>query len=200
VNYRPGETRACVGCHERNIDAAPLGAKLPLALMSPPDMPGPQPGEKTGARPLHYATDVQPILDKHCIRCHSGAEPEGDLDLTGTPTSHFSRSYENILDRGLIPVIGENHPKWGNIHYLPPKSLGSHASKLIAHLRKGHNDIELTDAEMVRLTTWVDSNGQFYGSYYGRRNTKYKDHPNFRPVPTFEEAIAALPPLPEEKR
>jgi len=200
VNYRPGETRACVGCHERNIDAAPLGGKLPLALMSPPDKPGPQPGEKTGARPLHYATDVQPILDKHCIRCHSGAEPEADLDLTGTPTAHFSRSYENILDRDLIPVIGENHPKWGNIHYLPPKSLGSHASKLIAHLGEGHNDIKLTTAEMVRLTTWVDSNGQFYGSYYGRRNTKYQDHPNFRPVPTFDEAIAALPPLPEEKR
>ncbi len=200
VNYRPGETRACVGCHERNIDAAPLGEKLPLALLTGPDKPGPQPGEKTGARPLHYAADVQPVLDKHCIRCHSGAEPEGDLDLTGTPTTHFSRSYENILDRDLIPVIGENHPKWGNIHYLPPKSLGSHASKLIAHLQKGHQDIKLTTEEMVRLTTWVDSNGQFYGSYYGRRNTRYKDHPNFRPVPKFEEAIAALPPLPEEKR
>jgi len=200
VNYRPGETRACVGCHERNIDAAPLGAKLPLALMSPPDKPGPQPGEQTGARPLHYATDVQPIFDKHCVSCHGGAEPKAGLDLTGTPTTHFSRSYENILARDLIPVIGENHPKWGNIHYLPPKSLGSHASKLIAHLQKGHNDIKLTTEEMVRLTTWVDSNGQFYGSYYGRRNTKYKDHPNFRPVPTFGEAIATLPPLPEDKR
>ncbi|MHC4518526.1 MAG: HzsA-related protein [Planctomycetota bacterium] len=200
VNYRPGETRACVGCHERNIDAAPLGAKPPLALATPPDKPGPQPGERTGARPLHYPTDVQPILDKHCIRCHGGARPEADLDLTGTPTTHFSRSYENILARDLVPVIGENHPKWGNIHYLPPKSLGSHASKLITHLREGHNDVKLSPEEMVRLTTWVDSNGQFYGSYYGRRNTKYKDHPNFRPAPTFDEAIATLPPLPEEKR
>lgn len=202
VNYRPGETRACVGCHERNIDAAPLGLKsnLPLALQTPPDKPGPQPGEITGTRPLHFATDVQPVFDRHCIECHSGNKPEGDLDLTGTPTEHFSRSYENILDRQLIPVIGENHPKWGNIHYLPPKSLGSHASKLITKLIEGHNGVELTRAEMIRLTTWVDSNGQFYGSYYGRRNLRYQDHPNFRPIPTFTEAIAALPPLPEDKR
>ncbi|MBE0537792.1 MAG: hypothetical protein IH624_19200, partial [Phycisphaerae bacterium] len=108
--------------------------------------------------------------------------------------------YENILDRKLIPVIGENHPKWGNIHYLPPKSLGSHASKLIAHLKKGHNEIELTQEEWIRLTTWVDSNGQYYGSYYGRRNLRYADHPNFRPKPTFAEAVSTKAPLPEDLR
>jgi len=200
VNYRPGETRACVGCHERNIDVAPPAAQLPLALTRPPDRPGPQPGESTGRRPLHYATDVQPIFDAHCIRCHGGDKPEDGLDLSGTPTTHFSRSYESLLDRNLIPTIGENHPKWGNIHYLPPKSLGSHASKLIAHLLAGHNGVELTRQEMVRLTTWVDSNGQYYGSYYGRRNLRYREHPNFRPEPTFAEAIAAVPPLPKDKR
>lgn len=200
VNYRPGETRACVGCHERNIDAAPLETQLPLALTHPPDRPGPQPGESTGRRPLHFVTDVQPIFDKHCIRCHGGAKPEDGLDLSGTPTTHFSRSYESLLDRKLIATIGENHPKWGNIHYLPPRSLGSHASKLITHLQAGHNGVELTTAERVRLSTWVDSNGQFYGSYYGRRNLRYREHPNFRPIPTFAEAIAAGPPLPEDER
>ena len=60
--------------------------------------------------------------------------------------------------------------------------------------------VRLSLPEMVRLTTWVDSNGQFYGSYYGRRNLRYRDHPNFRPEPTFAEAIAAAPPLPEDKR
>jgi len=97
-------------------------------------------------------------------------------------------------------VVGENHPKWGNVHYLPPKSLGSYASKLITHLEKGHNDVKLSLEEWVRLRTWVDSNGQYYGSYYGRRNLKYKDHPNFRPVPTIAEAMSAAPPLPEDKR
>ncbi len=115
-------------------------------------------------------------------------------------TTHFSRSYENILARRLIPVIGENHPKAGNIHYLPAKSLGSHASKLITHLKKGHQKIKLTQEEWVRLTTWVDSNGQFYGSYYGRRNLRYKDHPNFRPEPTFAQAISTRSPRKEDVR
>ncbi len=200
VNYRPGEVRSCIGCHEKNIDAPPASARMPLALLRDPDRPGPQPGETSGARPIHYPTDVQPVLDRHCVKCHSGPKPAARLDLTGAPTALFSRSYENILDRKLIAVIGENHPKWENIHYLPPKSLGSHASKLIAHLKEGHKDVELTSEEWVRLTTWVDSNGQYYGSYYGRRNLRYKDHSNFRPTPSFEEAISTKAPLPEHLR
>jgi hypothetical protein len=200
VNYMPGETRSCVGCHERNIDAAPVMARKPVALSLPADLPGPQPGEERGARVLHYPTDVQPILDRACIACHSGEDAKAGLDLTGTPTSHFSRSYENILARNLIPVIGENHPKWENVHYLPPKSLGSYASTLITHLENKPCGADLSLAEWVRLRTWVDSNAQYYGSYYGRRNIRYKDHPNFRPVPTFEEAISPLPPLPEDQR
>ena len=46
-------------------------------------MPGPQPGEKSGQRPLDYYTDVQPVLDKHCVECHSGDEPEGGMNLSG---------------------------------------------------------------------------------------------------------------------
>ena len=199
VNYRPGETRTCVGCHELPNDPPPSSFATPLALQRPPSRPGPQPGEETGARPLHYPTDVQPVLDKHCVTCHSGAQPKGGLDLTAAPTAFFCRSYENLLARRMLPIIGENHPKTGNVHYLPAKSLGSHAGKLIAHLKKGHSGVTLTQAEWVRLTTWVDSNGQYYGSYYGRRNLQHKDHPNFRPVPTLASALGTCP-LPDEKR
>jgi len=82
---------------------------------------------------------------------------------------------------------------------VPPGSLGSHASKLIAHLKKGHSNVKLSRAEWVRLITWVDSNSQYYGSYYGRRNLKHKDHPNFRPVPTLASALGTCP-LADEKR
>ncbi len=191
VNYRPGEIRSCVGCHEQTRFAPATPVKVARALRLPPVMPGPQPGEISGARPLHYPTDVQPILDRHCIRCHGGEKPEANFDLTGTPTTLFCRSYESILDRKLITVIGENHPKWENVHYLPPYSLGSHRSQLVAQLLKGHNDVELSPQEMVRLVTWVDSNGQYYGSYFGRRNIQYHNLPDFRPAPDFEIATCA---------
>jgi len=231
VNYRPGEVRSCIGCHETPDNLPKKGqSNVPMALKKAPSMPGPQPGEKTGQRPIHYATDVQPVLDKHCVNCHSGDEPKGGLVLTGEETRYFSMSYEKLIPerRGgqgrrsfdlIGPTIGENHPKTGNVHYLPPRSLGSHSSVLVAMLNPGkvklkdktladhaarlakqHEDIKLSQEEMVRITTWVDSNGQYYGSYWGRRNTQHKAHPNYRPVPTFETALSYTSPIPEEQR
>ncbi|TWU39774.1 HzsA-related protein [Novipirellula artificiosorum] len=201
VNYRPGEIRSCVGCHERaNELSLTVAAQMPLALLRAPDLPGPQPGEKTGARPLAYESDVQPVLDKHCVRCHDDQKSEGDLNLSGELTKLFSRSYENILRRDLIPIIGENHPKSGNNHYLPPYSLGTHASRLKDYLVPKHYDVNLSPAERIRVTTWIDSNGQFYGSYYGRKNLQFRDHPNFRPQLSFEQSHANTPPLSDAKR
>jgi hypothetical protein len=197
VNYRPGETRTCIGCHELPNEPPVAEAVVPLVLRRPPDKPGPQPGEKSGARPIHYATDVQPVLDQYCVRCHSGSQPRGNLDLGGEMTALFNRSYENLLARQLLPIIGETHPKTGNVDYLPPFSLGSHASRLVAVVRNGcpGNAEKLPLEALVRLTTWVDSNGQYYGSYYGRRNLKYQGLPDFRPVLTFAEAVSQTAPL-----
>jgi len=163
-------------------------------------MPGPQPGERTGARPLSYAVDVQPVWETHCVSCHGGEKTEADLDLSGKLTRLFNRSYETIMKRKLIPIIGENHPKAGNNHYLPPYSLGTYASKLWKYLDKSHYGVELTPGERVAVTTWIDSNGQYYGSYFGRKNIMYREEANFRPVLSFEQSHANTPPLSEELR
>ena len=217
VNYRPGERRSCVGCHETPNRVPPQQNGVRLALKRSPSLPGPQPGETTGARPLHYPTDVQPVWDKHCIECHSGKTPKGNLDLSGEITEWFNKSYESLMpERRKLPlhdprllgiIIGENHPKTGNVKYLPPKSLGSHTSVLVAMLSGGsvqltnpadavratslaekHKQIKLTPEELVRITTWIEANGQYYGSYYGKRLSKFTGDPDFRPVPTFQEA------------
>lgn len=214
VNYRPGERRSCTGCHETPSQAPLQQVKAPLALARAPSEPGPQPGELSGARPLHYPTDVQPVWDKYCVKCHSGSEPKGELDLSGKMTTHFNTSYESLMPgnskRGrhlLGPIIGENHPKTGNVEYLPAKSLGSHTSVLAAMLSGGkvhlnnpadaqrattlaekHKAIHLSGEELVRITTWIEANGQYYGSYYGKRNIKYRADSDFRPVPTLQQA------------
>jgi hypothetical protein len=201
VNYRPGETRSCVGCHEQAQDTPSTGKYRSVsALNRAPNMPGAQPGEKKGSRPLFYEADVQPVWDRHCVSCHGAEDAGGDLDLTGELTNLFSRSYENILERKLIPIIGENHPKSGNNHYLPPYSLGTYASELVNYIDKSHYGVELTEAERIRVTTWIDSNGQYHGSYYGRKNLKYKEHPNFRPELTFEQSHSNTPPYAEDLR
>ncbi len=228
VNYMPGETRSCVGCHEMpgGIAASAAPSASLLAMRRAPSVPGPQPGERDGRRPLDYVLDVQPVWDRHCVKCHGGAEPRGTLDLSGAPTALFNVSYESLVperrraprrDRGLLgPVIGENHPKTGNVHYLPPKSLGSHASVLVAMLARGavrladpeqeararrlaevHRDVKLAPEELLKVTNWVDTNAQFYGTYFGRKNLAHKTHPAFRPVPTFDMAISRGDPFAE---
>ncbi len=72
---------------------------------------------------------------------------------------------------------------------------GSHASKLIAVIRRGHEGVKLSRGEFTTLVTWVDANAPYYGSYFGRRNLRYKDHPNFRPVPTDMDTCGFVPCL-----
>jgi len=228
VDYIPGEVRGCVGCHEVPQSAAEGSLRIPrTATKRAPSVPGPQPGETDGRRPLDYATDVQPVWDKHCLKCHSADNPKGKLNLSGTQTALFNASYENLVperrrgnfDRQVLgPVIGENHPKTGNVAYLPAKSLGSHASVLMAMLAPGtitladpaqaerarklaevHKEIALSLAERVKISTWVDTNCQYYGSYWGRRNLQYGTHPDFRPVPTFEQARSLTDPADARK-
>ena len=231
VNYMPGETRSCVGCHETpdSVGRAMKTSRV-MALARKPSVPGPQIGETSGRRPLHYPTDVQPVLDKHCIGCHSGDKPKAGLNLSGEETALFNVSYESLVPERrngkgrrrfelLGPTIGENHPKTGNVHYMPAKSFGSHASVLVAMHSKGkvklqdkeqaahatrlaevHKKVNLAPEELLRISNWVDTNAQYYGSYWGRRNLQYKEHPNYRPVPTFDVAQSHVSPIPEEER
>jgi hypothetical protein len=181
INLQPGETRSCIGCHtERHW--APAN-QLVAALRRPASALQPQPGDATPGRPLHYITDVQPILDRHCVRCHNPDKPDGQLDLSGTLTTLFNRSYENLLSKNLVQVVRENDPKTGDAAPVPPYTLGAHASRLVQLLRQGHEDVALSREEFVRLVTWIDTNSAYYGTYFGRRHLKYREHPDFRPVP-----------------
>jgi hypothetical protein len=195
VDFRPGEVRSCVGCHEYRPKAP--GGRAPLALRDPPQRPVAQPGE-TVPRPIHYPTDVQPILDRHCTSCHSGKRLDGGLDLSGTMTEYFSRSYESLMTRPLVAYIQEFYGpqpdgQITNVEPVPPRSVGSHASRLMTILRRGHYDVKMSPDEFIRLATWIDANGPYYGTYFGRRNWVYKDHPEFRPVPTLRSAAGISP-------
>ena len=157
------------------------------------------------------------MLDRNCVECHNETRRDGGLDLSGRLTTFFSASYENLLDErrdgrrtrrapGLVPTVGENHPKTGNVRYLPARSLGSHNSLLIAMLAPdkvryagdrgrldrlvaAHRDVRLKPEELLRISNWVDTNAQYYGSYFGWRNLKYRGEPDFRPAPTWESAV-----------
>lgn len=48
---------------------------------------------------INYETHIQPIWDQHCVSCHNGAAPAGDLDLSDTRSAVMGRlvSYQELL-------------------------------------------------------------------------------------------------------
>ena len=180
INMMPGENRSCIGCHELRKKAPSMGVR-PLAIKQPAQAIVPQPGE-TGPRMVHYAADVQPVLDKHCVGCHSGSNPKGRLDLTGVPTATWNRSYENIMGKGLVSYRDCRYGRAG-FRPLPPLSYGSHLSKLVERIRKAPCKAKITQGEFVRIVTWIDANTPYYGTYRGKRDLKDKDDPDFRLSP-----------------
>jgi hypothetical protein len=226
VNYRPGEVRSCTGCHgQSKLSTTSISSTTPLALLRSPSRPQPQPcdleengGDGKAGQVIHYPTDIQPILNQKCISCHGAEEPQGGLQLTGEITQFYNTSYEALARRELGgPIISEftsfERGDQGNFNgaYLPPRQLGCAASPLIKILTESNHPKNAQDdhsrmldpMELMVLSRWVDSNYQFYGSYFGRQHPRWQkvdpnapayDPADFRRRPTFEEATSFLAP------
>ena len=220
INYMPGETRACIGCHELPGVAPPApagGLATPLALQRTPSELQPQPGDKRPEKVIDYLAQVQPVWNKHCISCHAGKTPKGNLDLTAKETTLYTVSYEALmkLNRPVqgISLAGEydsaNENKGSaDISYRDAYVSGSHTSPLVAILSNGripvrhaeantfaqrlieaHKNVKLSEAEFVNVVNWIDAFGQFYPAYWGLKNVGYKEHAFYRPRVSFEDAI-----------
>jgi len=123
----PGERLGCVGCHEPKHTAPPATA-TPAALRRPPSTITPPPHGGVHAPDFYH--DVQPVLDRHCVRCHSGPKPKGGIDLSPDYTPLFNVAYETLCARRLVNYVDIHQVS--TLVIRPPKYYGSHASKLSA--------------------------------------------------------------------
>jgi cytochrome c553 len=153
---QPGQTLACVGCHESR-DTTPLAGVVPLAAMQEPSrlQPGPE-----GSWPLRFDRLVQPVLDAKCVRCHrAGGEDAkaAKFSLTGDV------AYQNLIG------YGNNDLK--NLAFERPQSkvgdCPARQSKLLRLLREGegHYDVQLSADDLDRLVTWMDTYAHRLGSF-----------------------------------
>ncbi|MBN2136679.1 MAG: PD40 domain-containing protein [Sedimentisphaerales bacterium] len=183
THFMPGQIQGCVGCHEPRNHSPRLWTR-PAAVTRAAEPPQPPSPPEWAVRGFSYADIVQPVLDRHCIACHSGQAPPRKVDLSGDETDFFNVSYETLARQGRP---GENpYTKWiptfngqeANILIVTPKSWGSPASKLADIVLSGHPDmngkarVNLSDTERRRIFTWIDLNVPYYGTslsnYYER--------------------------------
>ena len=176
THLMPGETQGCLGCHDQRLSTAPpkyaAAARVAPARLEAPEW---------GRAGFDYSTVVQPVLDRHCARCHSGALPPNKVDLSGDKTDFFSVSYESLARGRRIISEGEYgnpYTSWiptyngmeANILEITPLAWGSPRSKLADILLAGHPDadgnprVQLGGDERRRVLMWIDLNVPYYGT------------------------------------
>jgi len=209
THFMPGEVQSCVGCHaDRNYAVGQPGARPTAALKKPVEITPPQ----WGAENFSYWKVVQPVLDKHCIRCHNAREHPKGVDLSGARTDFFNVSYDVLTRTGTMWADrperhggGQPNPPWvswistangseSNVRQITPRQWGSPNSKLADQILAGHPDkngkprIKMTDAERLRIFAWIDLNIP----YYGEARTNYPKRMGCRRMlpPTLGKVLA----------
>jgi len=201
---QPGETFSCVGCHEPKNTAPPVRART-IAMRRGPQALDPsglfyrrdrrERREDSNQEPsaafavsvvnstqpagFSFPRGVQPILDRHCVRCHNGSD-DMPLDLRGDAVDGrdakrlWSRSYlaltaAHIDGNGYRGEPDGPYVKWINTMseptLLPPYAAGAARSPMIQLLDAGHEDVKLSRQELATLACWIDLAVPFCGDY-----------------------------------
>jgi len=155
--FQPGETTSCVGCHEHRVQTPHVINTDLLALRHPPTPVEPITGVP---KVFDFPRDIQPILDKHCVECHSADRREGKVDLCGDRTAMYSIAYWTMQTRGLVSD-GRNRPESN----YEPYRIGSAASRLMTFLDGSHYEAKLSDHEVKMVRLWIETSATYPGTY-----------------------------------
>jgi hypothetical protein len=178
----------CAACHgdpdgvggrapEMEAPDALTGASLTLARFEDQDPRRPRAPAEVGAatrREVDFRRDVQPLLDRRCGACHAGDAPAAGLDLSGAPTTHFTRSYEHLLRPGDGSGGGRAYvddddgradrsfliERLTGIERAAPRALPAPGVPHPADLSAG----ALTEDEVRVLARWIDLGATFVGA------------------------------------
>ena len=197
AQFMPGESTSCLGCHEPRDTTGTLTqtSHRPLAASRKPDipklpdwmteLPKTRTNQTLDAGIVDYPSVVQPVLDRYCLECHDGSNPDGGYNLSGDKTRFFSMSYDNLLGKSrsyrqfnmttgeLLPeqaALGKPLVQFHWLLFTPtainmPGQSGTHASRLLdlfAAMVKGK---KIKQEDFERVTLWIDSNVPYYGTY-----------------------------------
>lgn len=130
---QPGETFACVGCHEAKNEAPPSTLRLTQAYAAGARPLDPAP--ESQRRGFSYLREVQPIWDRHCVSCHRNLDPEL---LEPVPSASHCPPYDTLgaMTDGDIPRNSDDHSirrftwhprtgeQWAQLTFPEPREIG----------------------------------------------------------------------------
>lgn len=153
VTGQPGEIVSCIGCHESQNQTV-IPKKVIASQRAPHKLKTPE----GGIRSFTFDLEIQPILDRTCISCHDGEEA---FDLRGGRKDEkgYGTSYLN-----LHPYVHRQGGE-GDMVVLQPYEYHPNTSELVRMLKRGHNNVELTDKEWRTIYNWIDYNAPDKGYF-----------------------------------
>ena len=168
----PGEKLTCIGCHENQNMTPPV--KRFTAMNRQPDELKPFYGPTRG---FSFQREVQPVIDKFCVCCHDGKEPNGRYEIPDRVIGTGPKTGKSLKECGipdfsdprnahtmLHPYVRRNGPE-GDYHLLTPLEFHTTTSELFQMLDKGHHNVKLDADSMQRLITWADLNAPVHGTW-----------------------------------
>jgi len=162
TNVQPGEVLGCVGCHEhRALTPGPVKTNTLLAM-------GRSPSKIESFQPLpdvlDFRRDIQPILNEHCVKCHSHQEPKGHVVLTDDLSVPWSISYYTLL---ATNQVADGRNGYGG---QKPRTIGSSASELMHKIDGSHYDVAVSAEQWRTVWLWLESGAPYAGTYAALRN------------------------------
>jgi mono/diheme cytochrome c family protein len=159
---QPGENQSCVGCHEHKNTAPPVRDGGSLALAAGPQALEPFHGPPRG---FSFRKEIQPILDRHCVTCHSDRSQR----LAG---GRMQRSLLGERDPVVVPAsVGlpaaraPTPPRWETTNKPSFSLLGAETVDKLAKRRWSDAYLNLTQARPAN-NDW--DRGAFAGQTDGR--------------------------------
>ncbi|MBT3200009.1 MAG: hypothetical protein HN350_08830 [Phycisphaerales bacterium] len=163
---QPGEKFSCVGCHE-NKNEISLSTGTTIAMKAGPKKLKPF-YDSTGG--FSFPKMIQPILDKHCIKCHDGKTPNA-MSLMSTPQTNkrakrdWSEAYLSLTKNGKPNEM----INWLNVQSVPPMLepyfKGANKSKIFEQIAGEHCKTKLSQEELDKIACWIDLLVPFCGDY-----------------------------------
>jgi hypothetical protein len=179
ASVMPGEVMGCVGCHEER-QKTPQNRQVATiqALQRPPSPIEPFEGFPDV---MDFPRDIQPILDRHCVRCHDYGKRDGKVVLTGDLGPSWSHSYFSLF---AYRQVADGRNGLGN---QPPRTIGSSASPLRKMVDGSHYDVRISPREWRTLWLWIESGAPYAGTYAALRNEKEQEAASSATAQVFRE-------------